>query len=131
MNGGDWYWLRTAVPCYTGFCQGKRIKKGPKNMARKVNLTVNETSIELNEFLEAYFYHVAGGIIASLKDTEAIKKLKLDIDNTGDVKIILNGKDIPVNIFVTEIVRNTLGGMVGNLKGVNGKLKTLSLRIEQ
>jgi hypothetical protein len=100
-------------------------------MARKVSLTVNETAIEINEFLVAYFYHITGGIIASLKDTGAIKKLKLDIDKTGDVKIDLNGKDIPVNLFVVEIVRNTLGGMVANLKGVSGKVKTLSLKIEQ
>jgi hypothetical protein len=98
-------------------------------MAKKVSLMINESSIELNEFVEAYFFHVAGGIVASLKDTEAIKKLKLDIDKTGDVKIDLNGKDIPVNLFVVEIVRNTLIGMAANLKGVNGKVKTLSLRI--
>jgi hypothetical protein len=107
------------------------IKKGPKNMARKVSLTVNENQIELNEFVEAYFYHVAGGIIASLKDTGAIKKLKLDIDKTGDVKVDLNGKDIPLNLFVVEIVKNTFEGMAANLKGVGGKMKTLSLKIEQ
>ena len=106
-----------------------RVKKGIKYMAKKVSLMINESSIELNEFVEAYFFHIAGGIVASLKDTEAIKKLKLDIDKTGDVKIDLNGKDIPVNLFVVEIVRNTLIGMAANLKGVNGKVKTLSLRI--
>ena len=105
------------------------VKKGLKYMAKKVSLMINESSIELNEFVEAYFFHVAGGIVASLKDTEAIKKLKLDIDKTGDVKIDLNGKDIPANLFVVEIVRNTLIGMAANLKGVNGKVKTLSLRI--
>jgi hypothetical protein len=100
-------------------------------MARKVSLTVNGIQLDLNEFVEAYFYHIAGGIIASLKDTEVIKKLVLDIDKTGDVKITLNGKDIPINIFVVEIVRNTLAGMIANLKGVEGKLNTLSLKIEQ
>jgi hypothetical protein len=100
-------------------------------MARKVSLTVNETLIDMNEFVEAYFYHVTGGIVASLKDTGAVKKLKLDIDKSGDVKLGLNGKDIPLNIFVVEIVRNTLAGMVANLKGVGGKMKTLSLKIEQ
>ena len=100
-------------------------------MARKVSLTVNDVPLEFNEFVEAYFYHVAAGIIASLKDTAPIKKLKLDIDKTGDVKIDLNGKDLPLNIFVAEIVRNTLSGMVANLKGVSGKVKTLALKIEQ
>lgn len=99
-------------------------------MAKKVSLSVNENKIELNEFLVAYFYHVTGGIIASLKDTGPVKKARLDIDKTGDVKLDLNGKDVPLNIFVVEIVRNTLGGMVANLKGVSGKVKTLSLQIE-
>jgi hypothetical protein len=100
-------------------------------MAKKVSLTVNENPLDLNEFVEAYFYHISGGIVASLKDTGPVKKLKLDVDKTGDVKLDLNGKDIPMNIFVADIVRNTLSGMVANLKGVNGKMKTLSLKIEQ
>jgi hypothetical protein len=105
-------------------------QKGTNNMAQKVSLTVNDVPLEFNEFVEAYFFHITGGIIASLKDTAPIKKLKLDIDKTGDVKINLNGKDIPLNIFVTDIVKNTLEGMVANLKGVTGKVKTLSLKIE-
>ncbi len=99
-------------------------------MARKVNLTVNNNPIEFNPFVESYVYHIANGIVASLKGTGAIKKLELDIEN-GDVKINLNGKDIPTNVFVADIVTNTLAGMVSNLKGVEGKMKTLKLRIEQ
>jgi hypothetical protein len=98
-------------------------------MAKKVSLTVNKKLLELNPFVESYFLHVAGGMVASLKDTAAIKTLELVVDDTDDVKMTLNGKDLPLNIFVTEIVYNTLAGMVSNLKGAEGKFKTLKLKI--
>jgi hypothetical protein len=82
-------------------------------VARKVSLTVNNTPIKLDYFVEGYVYHIANGILASLKDTGVIKKLDMDIDNTGDVKI------------------NTMAGMISKLKGVDGALETLELRIDQ
>jgi len=100
-------------------------------VARKVSLTVNHNRIDMIEFVESYVYHVTSGILASLKDTGEIKKLALDIDDTGDVKINLNGKDVPLSIFPVEIIKNTLAGMVSNLKGVKGGLKTLQIKIEQ
>ena len=100
-------------------------------MARKVSLTVNNNPIKLDYFVEGYVYHITNGIIASLKDTGAIKKLELDVDDSGDVKINLNGSEVPLSYFPVEIILNTLAGMVSNLKGVDGKLKTLELRITQ
>ena len=100
-------------------------------MAKKVSLTVNGAPIKLDEFVESYVYHVADGIVASLKDTGAYKKLDMEIEVTGDVKLVFNGKDNPLNFFVTEIVRNTLSGMVSNLKGVQGEVKTLKLSVSQ
>jgi len=98
---------------------------------RKVSLSVNNKPIILEEFVEGYVYHITGGILASLKDTGAFKTMALDIDDTGDVKITVNGKDVRLSFFPVELVRNTLAGMVANFKGVDGKLKTLALRIEQ
>jgi hypothetical protein len=99
-------------------------------VANKIGLIVNNVSIKLDEFVESYVYHVTEGIVASLKNTGAIKKLELNVEDNGDVKLVFNGKDNPLNYFVTEIVRNTLAGMVSNLKGVSGKIKTLSIKIE-
>jgi hypothetical protein len=99
-------------------------------MAAKTSLKVNGNVIEMNPFVEAYVYHLSGGIVASLKDTGAVKKLLLEIKDTNDVKMTLNGKDVPLNFFVTEIVRNTLAGMVATLKGAEGKLKTLEIKIQ-
>lgn len=98
-------------------------------MSRKTSLTVNNKPLKLDNFVEGYVYHIAGGIIASLKDTGPIKTLELTIDNTGQVKINLNGADVPLTPFPVEIIRSTLAGMVSILKGVDGSLNTLELKI--
>ena len=100
-------------------------------MARKISLTVNNTSIKLDYFVEGYIYHVVSGIIASLKETGEIKDLELAVDNTGQVTINLNGADITLSYFPVEIIRNTLAGMVSTLKGVDSGLNTLELKITQ
>ncbi|OGO18269.1 MAG: hypothetical protein A2Z15_03500 [Chloroflexi bacterium RBG_16_50_11] len=100
-------------------------------MARKVSLTVNGNPIKLDFFVEGYVYHVAAGILASLKDTGAIKKLELDVDSDGQVKITLNGAEVPLSYFPVQIIRNTLAGMVSDLKGVTKEMSTLSLRVSQ
>ena len=100
-------------------------------MARKVSLTVNANPIELDSFVEGYVYHVAAGILASLKGTGAIKKLELDVDSDGDVKITLNGADVPLSFFPVQIIKSTLDGMVSSLKGVEKEMSTFSLRVTQ
>ena len=98
-------------------------------MSHKISLNVNGAPIQLDEFVEGYVYHVTGGIVGSLNNTGAIKSLKLTVVNNGDVKMTLNGADVPLKPFPVEIIRNTLAGMVKNLKGVNGALETLEIKI--
>lgn len=98
-------------------------------MARKVSLNFNGNPIELNPFVEGYVYYIAEGIINSLKGTSAIKKLDLDIDSDGLVTAVLNGKAVSVNVFVMEIIRNTLAGMISNLKGVEQEMSTLAIKV--
>jgi len=98
-------------------------------VSRKVSLTINKVPIKLDYFVEGYVYHLTGGIIASLKDTGPIKKLTLDIDDSGEVKINLNGADVPCNEFVTKIIHATLAGMSTTLKGVDREMETLELKI--
>jgi len=100
-------------------------------VARKTSLTVNNIPIELDYFVEGYVYHVAAGILASLKGTSTIKNLKLEVDADGQVQITLNGDDVPLSFFPVQIVRSTLAGMVATLKGVNKEMKTLSLSVKQ
>jgi hypothetical protein len=102
-------------------------------VTRQISLNVNNMPIELDYFVAGYLDHITGGIIASLKGTGEIKKLKLTIDNKGLVKINLNNADVPVNYFVEEIVRSTLQGVVTPLKGVDRDkpLQNLELNISR
>ncbi len=98
-------------------------------MTRQVSLAVNGTSISLDYFVAGYLDHVTGGIIASLKGTGEIKKLKLTIDSKGLVKINLNNADVPINYFVEEIVRSTIKGIIAPLKGVDKDKPVQSLEL--
>ncbi len=100
-------------------------------MARKTSLSVNNNPIELDYFVEGFVYHIATGILGSLKGTGAIKKLELDVDSDGQVTITLNGADVSLSYFPVQIIRSTLAGMVSNLKGVDKEMSTLSLRVSQ
>jgi len=100
-------------------------------VTRKISLSVNDTPIKLDYFVEGYLDHVTGGIVSSLKGTDEIKILELNIDNEGQVIINLNGADIPLGYFATEIVKSTIAGMVAPLKGVAGVIDKLELKISR
>ena len=100
-------------------------------MTRRVSLTVNDMSIDIDYFVENYLDHVVGGIISSLKDTGEMRNLELAIDNEEQVTITLNGADVPLKYFPIEIIKSTVEGMVAPLKGVEGPVNTLELNIER
>ncbi len=74
---------------------------------------MNSKPIKLDYFVAGYLDHVTGGIVASLHDTGEIKQLKLTIDEKGDVRLALNGADVPLNYFTVEIIRSTVHGYGG------------------
>lgn len=98
-------------------------------MAGNTSLTVNGNSIKMDYFVGEYVYHVTKGIVASLKNTGEIKNMVLTVDKEGQVKIDLNGKEVPLSYFPMEIIRNTLAGMVSILKGVEGEMRTLEIKV--
>lgn len=100
-------------------------------MTRKISLSVNNKPVKLDYFVEGYVDHIVGGIVASLKDTGEIKSLELTIDNQGQVKIDLNGADVPLSFFPVEIIRSTVTGMVATLKGVDKGIDRLELKISR
>ena len=100
-------------------------------MTRKIDLSINDKPVKLDYFVSGYLDHVTGGIVASLHDTGEIKRLKLTMDEKGDVRMTLNGADIPLNYFTVEIIRSTVLGMVAPLKGVDKDVKKLALNIER
>jgi hypothetical protein len=98
-------------------------------VSREISLSVNNTPIELDYFVAGYIDCVVGGILASLKDTGDISNLELTIDNEGLVTINLNGSEVPLSYFPTEIIKSTIEGMVTPLKGVSGGIDSLELKI--
>jgi molybdopterin-guanine dinucleotide biosynthesis protein B len=44
--------------------------------------------------------------------------------------LIVDGKTIPVNPFVSDIIKNTIKGIVGTLKGTENP-ETISIKIEK
>ena len=98
-------------------------------MTKKISLSVNNTPINLDEFVGGYLEHVTGGIIDSLKNTGEIDTLKLTIDNENQVAIMLNNAEVPLSYFPVEIIRSTVLGMVAPLKGVSSSVDSLELTI--
>jgi len=98
-------------------------------VTRKISLSVNDRPVQIDYFVAGYLDHVTGGIIASLKGASEIKNLELNIDNDGIVSINLNGEEIPLNFFASEIVKSTVTGMVAPLKGVEGAINKMELKI--
>jgi hypothetical protein len=84
----------------------------------QIRLSVNDTTITLDKFVQGYIDYVVGGILASLKGTGVVKGVDLTIE--GDqVSIALNDKALPLNPFATRIIYNTLVGMISPLHGVH------------
>ena len=97
--------------------------------SRKVSLSVNDTPIELDNFVQGYIDHVVGGILTSLKGTGEIQGVDLSIE--GDqVSIVLNNDDVPINPFVTRIIHNTMVGVVSSLRGV-GTIERMQVSIRR
>jgi hypothetical protein len=99
-------------------------------MAKKVELSVNNMPITLDFFVNKYLEKVVGGIISSLNDTGDIESLELTIDNNGQVSIHLNDADVSLKEFPVQIIRSTIEGIVAPLKGVEGVINTVELKIE-
>ncbi len=87
-------------------------------MTKEMGLSVNDTPIELDYFVQGFIDHTIGGMIAALEGTGEIENLKILIK--GDiVEINLNNALVPIKPFVSKIFKNTIEGMVSSLKGVD------------
>jgi hypothetical protein len=98
-------------------------------MTVKLTLTVNDTPIPADYFVESFIDHTVSGMMESLEGTGKINDLQISI-SLDKVDIILNGTKIPLNEFVNKFVRGTIVGIVSNLKGVKD-IRKLELEIHK
>jgi hypothetical protein len=90
-------------------------------------LEVNKVSVELNSFAEQFLTRTVVGAVSSLKGGENIRGLELYLEQ-GDVKLIVNGNELPLTPFPRDIITNTIIGLVSSLKGV-GKIDSLKITV--
>lgn len=45
-----------------------------------------------------------------------------------NIIIKVNGRNIPITEFPAEFIKNTICGMLGSLKGVEEKIKTVEIK---
>ena len=86
-------------------------------MSREVSLFVDDAPVALDYFVQGYFDHTLGGMLAALEGTGEIKTLHIAMEG-DNVTINLNNAPVPTNAFVNKIMKNTIVGMVSSLKGV-------------
>ena len=60
---------------------------------------------------------------------EMLKNEILRRKNMKKISIKINGKQIPISEFPSDIIKNTICGMIKSLKGVN-EIKTVEIRFE-
>ena len=98
-------------------------------MTKEMGLSVNDTSIELDYFVQGFIDHTIGGMVAALEGTGEIENLNILIK--GDiVEINLNNALVPIKPFVSKIFKNTIEGMVSSLKGV-GEINKIDISIRR
>ena len=98
-------------------------------MTKYVSLTVNDITIPLDYFVEAFVDQTIRGMMSSLQGVGTIEVLDISIDGDA-VAITANGSRLAINPFVNKIVRSTIIGMVSTLKGVS-EIKKLGILIKK
>jgi hypothetical protein len=99
-------------------------------MTVELKLTVNDSPIFTDYFVAGFLDHTISGMVESLEGTGEIKHLKYSIDGEK-VTINLNGKEVPINEFVTKIFKSTTYGILTSLKGVTSPIRKVELEIKK
>jgi len=94
----------------------------------KVELAVNNVSVELNPFAEEFLTRTVVAAVSCLKGAENIRDLELYLER-GDVKLFVNGNELPLTPFPKDIITNTIIGLVSSLKGVD-KIDSLKINVK-
>ena len=94
----------------------------------EATLRVNSEFVDLNPFVEEFLVRIATGAVSTLKGAEDIESLELYLEQ-GNVRIIVNGAEIPLATFPNDIIANTLIGLVSSLRGVP-KVDSLDISVK-
>ncbi len=94
----------------------------------KTALSLNNVSVKLNPFVEKFLARTVVGAVSSLKGAEDIQSLELYLEQ-GNVRVIVNGNELPFTPFPNKIIASTVTGLVSSLKGID-KIENLKINIK-
>ena len=94
----------------------------------KASVQINQSPLELNEFVEGFIAEVAIAMVKSLKGVDYIKKVEYHHEK-DDVEVAVNGEDIELTQFPIEIINSTLLGIMAPLKGTDN-IERLDIVVE-
>jgi hypothetical protein len=98
-------------------------------MTRKISLSVDDSPIEMDYFVQNFIDHTVFGMVSSLEGVADINDIEIKI-NGNDAAISVNNNSLPLKDFVAEIISGTVRGMVSSLKGVE-KPETIQIGIQR
>ena len=99
------------------------------NVSYKAELWVNKVSVEMNAFAEDFLAHTVVGMVSSLQHVDKIKHLEMH-GKKDEVRLHIDGNEIPLTLFPTNIIRNTLAALVSSLKDVDKTIDSWDIRVE-
>ncbi len=87
-------------------------------MPRATSLSVNDSHIDINEFVQEFIDHTVCGMLSALEGVGEIDTAELSIERE---KIIIKVNDVvvPINPFVSKMFIESIRGMVSSLEGVS------------
>jgi len=94
----------------------------------RAELTVNDSAVELNPFVEEFLARTVVGGVSSLRGAENIVSLELALQ-PGAVKLVVNGEELPLTPFPRDVIRSTIIGLVSSLKGV-GAVESVKIGVK-
>jgi hypothetical protein len=105
--------------------RGYSLKKEKIYMTKHLSLSVNDSPIEMDYFVQSFIDHTVYGMVSSLKGIKDIHEIEIKIK--GKItEIFVNNDLVPLNDFVAGIISSTVRGMISPLKDIE---KTEIIRI--
>ena len=94
----------------------------------RTTLLINDTTVELNPFIEGFLGKTVAGAVSALRGAENMQSLEVSLKGR-EVRVTVNGTQLPLTGFPEEIIASTLLGMVSPLKGVD-EVDSLDIKVD-
>ena len=94
----------------------------------KAKLRMNKITVEMNAFVEDFLARTVVGMVSSLRGVDKIHSLEIHKEK-GDVKVTVNGNEIPLTPFPNNIIRNTLTALISSLKDGDKKIDSWDINV--